>query len=814
MKIQKDRVLFFVLIAFLSVLFLRQVVFSDRMLFGTDWLSGAYMQRDFFERSLKTDGELPLWNPYQFAGIPTGEGFFGEIFHPLTLALKYIFPTHVVWTLIFLFHMIVAGFGMYLYLGRRISSKINAAVFSLAYMFTSSMLSEIYGGHDGRFMVVSYLPILLYCIDTALERVSLKWFLLSSVPASLMLLTGHIQSSYYAIVFSLFYVSFNHINNDYRHRFRNYTFAAALLAGFLVSLANKYAGFAFFILSVVFLPIFLDKRVSEKTLKIYSFSAAFVVFAASLSAVQYLPVLRFLPFAARGAERSYQYAVSWSMGLPDILDQIVSGFSGINLNQSNTYWGENPFKLHSTYIGILPFIFALSMIFAPKKKSLPLFFTVSVISVFLLALGGNTPLYRIFYSLFPYVDKFRAPELIFFLASFSVVVLAALFFEEDSSGSIPYISVAAALFGACILLLPQFLTDLFRQMAAQKIDALRGALSASAPNALKTILFSAAAFFAFKLHKGKYKKYVPAVLALLIVGDLWISNSKFVVAVDNPSAYFSKDEIVNELKKDNGRYRVFSFGYRNDDYLTLHGFEIISGNHPSPFADYQKFINNSESVMFNPEKLFMVPNRLKFLNVKYAVVPFIPSDTSGYDQRSKNIISYYSSLYNSLKLTESSRIGNYSLMVPADYMERAFCSDSFMINGNLDSILSVIDNDALCGLEYITLDSDPEVQNDSVKLEYEALFTKYTPNRVELTVKTNKECILTLLDEYYTAWKCNVNGKDSKIFKSCGIFRGVKVDKGENSVVFYYDPKLQVFSAIISILSLLFVALFALFKKT
>ena len=814
MKNQKDKIILLFVLVILSSLFLKDVIFSKKMLFGTDWLSGAYMQRDFFERSIKSDGQFPLWNPFQFAGIPTGEGFFGEIFNPLTLPLKYIFPTFVVWTLIFFIHMIIAGFGMYLYLLKKIRSKFSAGVFSIVFMFTSVMLSEIYGGHDGRFMVISYLPFLIYCIDNALERISLKWFLLSAIPAALMLLTGHIQSSYYAIIFSLFYVVFNHINSIYTHRIRNWTFVFALIFGFLFSFIHRYIGFSVFLLIIIFLPALLDKKMKTETIRIYLYLFIFVAFTFALALIQYLPIMRFLPSAARGIERNYVYAVSWSMGFPDILDQFVSGFAGINLNQTNTYWGENAFKIHSTYIGIIPLIFALAMLFSFKKKNITLFFSISLVTAFVLALGGNTPLYRIFYSTFPYVDKFRAPELIFFIASFSTIVLMALIFEEEKSDALLYTASAAGLFGLLILLFPQIVIDIFRESAGEKYEALKRAVNSSSLSAFKTILFAIAAFFSFKLYKGKMKNYILFALSILIITDLWVNNARFIIPVDSPDKYFAEDNIVKTLKQDNEIYRIFSFGYRNDDYLTLHGFEIISGNHPSPFADYQKFINNGESVMFNPEKIFMVANRLKFLNVKYAVVPFIPTDTAGYDDRSKNMIIYYNSIYNSMGFKNLKRVNNYAIMILNDYLPRAFCIDSYLVTENFDSVLTIIDGDKNCGIDYAIFNEDPKIKDIDGDIRTEISFVKYSPNRIEINVKSNKECMLIILDQYYKPWKCSVNNSPEKIYKAFGLFRGMKVNKGNNNVILWFDPTLQIFSAIVSLLTLAFILLFALLKKT
>ncbi|MDY6787024.1 MAG: hypothetical protein SVK54_02750, partial [candidate division WOR-3 bacterium] len=397
MKIRKNlNVIIMLIIVLLPFIYYGNIIFSGKMLYGTDWIdAGGYIKRAFVENAQDRYGEFPLWNPNVFTGIPTGEGFLGDIFYPISLFLKLFLPLFIAWTLIFVIHPVFAGIGMYLFIKEKIKNRWIGLFAAIVYMFTSVILSETYAGHDGRVIVACYLPLLIYFLDRGFHMKRIGYFGIASLIASLMLLSGHIQSSYYAIVLGIFYISFIHINNEYKHRFRNYTWLAALLIGFLFSFIDRYVGFGAFVLLIIFSPILLDREFQRTSVKIYGGLLLFIILTAVISAVQYMPILRYLPYTARGLSRGYSYATSWSMGLSEIVDMVFPGFTGITQEGMNSYWGANPFKLHFRYIGIIPMLLALSAIFLKKKSAIEKFMIISFFTGIIIALGGDTPIYRI-----------------------------------------------------------------------------------------------------------------------------------------------------------------------------------------------------------------------------------------------------------------------------------------------------------------------------------------------------------------------------------------------------------------------------------
>ncbi len=823
---RRTEILMLAVICILPFLFYGKVLFPGKMLFGTDWLAGTVMQRQYMADMLKQFHQFPLWNTSQFAGIPTGEGFFGDIFYPLSVFLRMFLPVYVVWTLVFILHPVIAGIGTYFFVRNKTQNIYISLFAASAFMLTGVLISEAYGGHDGRIIVVSYLPLLMYFLDMGLNRKRIIYYALAAVPAGMMLLSGHIQSSYYAIVFGVFYVAYIHIDITYEHRLRNYAWLAGLVAGWLVSMLNTIAGFSIFIALIIALPAILDRKMHRETIHTYMSIALFAVLTIMISAVQYLPIMRFMPFAARGAVRDYAYATSWSMGISEIMDLFFPGFTGINIQNINTYWGENPFKLHIRYIGIIPMVLAISAMVFTGRNSYKKFFSLSAVIVLVLALGGNTPLYRVFHSLFPYVDKFRAPELIFFIFAFSMIVLASMFLSQEEKMKkrlIWTVSVIGGI-GLLLLLFPPLFESIFKGMVkgygfpqaieAQKIENMAACINAVKGSAITGIIFMGIVLAGLLYFDKKYLTIVIIGLSVITAGDLWLRDSKFIIPVDKPSVYFRPDNAVKVMQQDKEDFRIFPFAYRNDDYFSYHGFSSISGNHPSPFADYQKFINNEGSVMFNPQAILAVPQRLKYLSVKYMVTRYIPADTAGYDPRSKAVILQYNEMFDEMGFDRYYEDQNTLIMKSRDYLPRVYFADKYIIEDDIDKALSIIDSGQM-DRNTVILDQKPDYIPDTAAV-HTAEITAYlkNPNKVTITADCSGPGMLVLTDQYYKAWKCTVDRKPAAIYTANSIFRALKLDKGVHEIVFTYDAGLQIISLLISIIAFgIIIAIFIVEKK-
>lgn len=69
-----------------------------------------------------------------------------------------------------------------------------------------------------------------------------------------------------------------------------------------------------------------------------------------------------------------------------------------------------------------------------------------------------------------------------------------------------------------------------------------------------------------------------------------------------------------------------------------------------------------------------------------------------------------------------------------------------------------------------------------------AAIIAYTPERVEISVRTAEPALLVLTDTHYPGWVATVDGVGIPIYATNYLFRGVSVPAGERTVVFEYRP--------------------------
>ncbi len=82
-----------------------------------------------------------------------------------------------------------------------------------------------------------------------------------------------------------------------------------------------------------------------------------------------------------------------------------------------------------------------------------------------------------------------------------------------------------------------------------------------------------------------------------------------------------------------------------------------------------------------------------------------------------------------------------------------------------------------------------------------AEIVSYKPNKVEISVTTNRPALLFLSDMYYPGWKAYVDGKQRPILRADYTFRAVEVPQGEHSVTFVYQPQSFLYGAVVSFIS-------------
>ncbi|MBM3315898.1 hypothetical protein FJY71_08715, partial [candidate division WOR-3 bacterium] len=412
---------------FLPFLFFLRYMFGGRMLFGTDFIGdGGYAAHQFMANYIKAHGAIAFWQPDILCGQPTVAAFFGDLFYP-TILLRLILPVHIVWAWTFALHFFLAGLGTYLFLKEHKVGIIPAGLGGVAYMFAGSLVTLTFAGHDGRLIGSALLPLALFFLHRGMTRRQLIHFLLCGLVVGLQLLSGHVQKVYYTGLMLVAYFAFMLV--------RAVRVQRTAISSQQSAPSTQLPGHG------------VQRSALSAFVRLSGSFALGMALAGCLAAVQYLPIYGSMRFGARGGDKGYAYASSWSMHPAETFDLLTPRFSGAvdsynRLGQyyqqagipipprAETYWGPNSFKLHSEYLGIIPLVFAIIAVFRLWRRREVKFFFFTFAGALVMAWGGHTFLYRLPYHLFPGVAKFRGPAMVFFVAAFSLVVLAGFGFSH------------------------------------------------------------------------------------------------------------------------------------------------------------------------------------------------------------------------------------------------------------------------------------------------------------------------------------------------------------------------------------------------
>jgi len=752
-----------VLIFFLIPFFLYiDFVFGKKMLFGTDWLLGGLPNREFIANYLKQYKEIAQWLPYIYSGLPTVAGFFADLFYPTTIFRLFI-PTYVVWTWTFVIHLFLAGLGTYLFLKELGVRQFFAIVGGLGYSLALPLVSLTYAGHDGRLICSSLLPLVLFFFYKGLKDKKLYYFIFSGTFVSLQLFSGHIQKVYYTALIMFF--------------------------------------------------IFLFHFLKEKKIKILIYALIMTIFIFFFVAIQYLPIYKNLPYGARGGERGYAFATSWSLPPEEIFDLLTPKFSG----GLDFYWGRNPFKLHSEYFGVLfILLFFLTLYFYFKKPIVKLFFIYTIFSL-LMAFGGHTPFYYLPYYLLPGVSKFRGPAMIFFTTAFSIIVVGIYglsllsqenFKEKDLKRLRKFLITSSSIIGFLTFFFLLFKESAINLLASiskisqEKITNLENNYPRIQNGFLwATLLWVIFAFLIYSFIKKKIKLPIFVfIISVILILDLAKNGQRYIKSVDIPEIFYAPDEVVSFLKKDTSLYRVHPLFYKraDDGILMYHNIQSVGGHHPNPLQSYQEFIGLPHTVLFaNPPHLYY-PNFLNLLSVKYLIVPLLPEDLSPYDEETKKIISNLKSFLNSAFLKKVFSGQEYAIYENLNFFNRVYFVPYFSVVKDKEEMFAVLKREDFDPKKVVLfyekplapetlfkeLFNIPNISNieNSAKIK----ILTYKANKIELEIENERNGFLVLSENYHPDWQVKIDGKKERLYRAFHTLRAIYLEKGKHLVTFYY----------------------------
>ncbi|HKA60395.1 MAG TPA: YfhO family protein [Gemmatimonadales bacterium] len=475
----------------------------------SDQLSAGVPFRGWGAEWWRRLGHVPLWNPEIFGGMPyIGAIGTGDVLYPSAVVLRLLLPTSTAINIGFFIHYVLAGLFTYLLLRSLRVSWSGAVVAGVAYQLSGIMASYVQPGHDGKLVVSALTPLVLLGLVLGMRDRRSAGYAIVGVGIGLSIFTQHVQITYYMLL------------------------TAGLFALYLA---------------------FGERMPTGDRVRRLALALGAVLLGFGIAAIQLLPAFAHMPLSARavsvqgGFEGATSYAIPWEHVGEFFLKNFV-GQTG-----AGTYWGTNPIKLHSEYLG-LPVI-ALAVFGAGAAVDRRLRWWLAGIGAlfFLICLGSATPFYRLWWAVMPYVKQMRAPGMAFFVVALVVACFAGFGTERlerqmDNRGSVhvrAWMVVAAAL---ALLAVAGVFGSMARSLTIGRASSVstRDILIGALTSALALGVVAAIAWAA--LRKRLRAPLWPVLLALLIGADLWLNARPFWTYSDLDKTLYQSDPIVDRIR--------------------------------------------------------------------------------------------------------------------------------------------------------------------------------------------------------------------------------------------------------------------------
>jgi hypothetical protein len=743
------------LVAFaLAALTLCWPMLGGRFLLGDDQYVAGYSFRLFGAEMFRQTGSIPQWNPYLFGGMPFIAAMHGDIFYP-TAWLRWIMPVDAAMNLGFAVHLVLAGFAMYLLLRALRVGWTASLVGGLAYELTGIVASLVKPGHDGKLFVSALAPLAFLALLRAVRDRSATGYALLAAVVGLGLLSPHYQMTYYLLV------------------------ASGLWTLYLVFFAP-------------------DRPQPLRWYAVLGLALGAVALGVALSAVQALPFLSYIPFSPRGeggGSGGWDYAVSYSMPPEELFTTVLPQFNGI----LERYWGRNFFKLHTEYLGAV--VVALAALGVGDRSRTRLVRALGAIALLflLIALGGHTPFYSLWYEVMPMMQKVRAPGMAFYLVALPVAVFAGFgadrLLRRDVSlraAVIPLAILGAVGLLGAIGVLGSVATLFVSEQQAPKLAANASELQLGGLRLLLVTLLGGGVIGA--IWKGRVgPTAAAAALALVVVADLWTIDRRFFDFKPPASELFADDAITAKLRQETRPFRVLDVGVYQGSVLMAYSVPSVLGYHGNELRFYDDLLGGK-----NVWRNLGNPNLHDLLAVRYLILPD-SQEVPGYHAVSGLTTTSHGS---SGILYQRDTAPEYVRVIPA----AAKLSDDQVVPTVIDPRFPR--NAVVLVADTASVTPEPIRAGGPDTTTLRARLTDWKPGsmRIALEGSDSRPRYLLVSETWYKDWHARVDGRPAPVHRGDHALITVVLPPGAREVALDFDSPEYARGKLISLLALLAIA--------
>ena len=701
-----------------------------------------------------SDG-LPHWTPAILSGMPLAANQLAMLSYPPAW-LFLILPIEPTFNLLFVFHLLLGGLGIYLLLNKAYRLSAAAALLGgLTFALNGKWLAHAAGGHVSMVGAVGWMPWTLLGVMMLLNEATktrgdenktnwqhaIGWALLVAVSLAMQMLTHTLPLIYSTYLVAAIVV---------------YYFAVANRQGTGDKIQNSGFSWRQFIWAVVLL------------------GGAFVL-AAMLGAGQLLPLLELTPYSNRSL--TLTQAAEFSVTPTQLL-------VGLLLPSAE---GGHEFVI---YLGLVPLLllpFAIN-----RNNRWSWFYGGVLLFAVLFALGPATPVHRLFYEFVPGFGWVRTPARMFFVGAIAISALVGFAVERLNSvrwspKTKRWISRFAVITG-----LPALLAGIGLAITVAAVRQPALALAIFVPVTLVLIVL--------RVQQVLSTRWFTVLLGIVLVLDLALFDTSMMQFVPREEAVAPGRPAAEYLARQSGLFRTYSPSYSLPmQTAAAHNLQLADGVEPVHLARYDDFMaraggyNTSgfsvtiphfgegdlETSLRDVEPDFRL---LGLLNVQYIAAAF-PMMWEGVSPEA-DVDSAY--IYTNRHALPRARVVHQTVPAESDWLAQ------------LESLPNLAD--------VITVETGPQL-TDTAQPATTANVNRHTPNLIEVETEISSPGWLVLSEIWYPGWQATINGTTQPVERVNGLLQGIYLpEAGQYRVLVEYRPNSVEWGNRIAIIALVVVA--------
>ena len=195
----------------ITIILFSDFLFTNRVLFSSDQLESGIFFRKFYADFFTGHWKLPLWDRFISGGLPFIDATHGDTFYPAAF-MKFFIPLYKALGLKLVLHVFLSGIFMFIALKNYGIKKYSAIFGSIAYMTAPMIVTLVYPGHDAKMYVAALLPLAFNFLHKGLRDNKIKDMLFFGGTVGFMILSSHVQTTYFSLWFLFFYAVYKIIS--------------------------------------------------------------------------------------------------------------------------------------------------------------------------------------------------------------------------------------------------------------------------------------------------------------------------------------------------------------------------------------------------------------------------------------------------------------------------------------------------------------------------------------------------------------------------------------------------------------------------